>query len=323
MAPPSEDEHDLDHVFRTQRRPLWILCYQLTGSGAEADDMVQEAFVQTIERPPPDLTRGYGPWLVRAATRLSLNELRERRGREYGGEWLPAPADTEDGVGFQPGVDTGAGPQEIRGARYDLDESTSFPFLIALEKLEPMERGALILRDVLAFSPGAAADALDENEATVERLHQKAREAMEGYDEERRPLDDTLRSETRAVLERFLDSLARGDAKSLESLLAENVRAVCDSGGSYLAPAAPIVGRAAVARAQLREAEIRSGAGEHVEIRLVNAMPAALLQVERPKENHAPRGVLRFDLDAAGRIRRLHTILAPSKLASVRFARDI
>lgn len=318
-----ENDLDLDRVFRRQRRSLWTLCYRLTGSGAGADDMVQEAFVQVIERPPTNLGRGYEPWLVRAATRLSLAELRERHAQEYAGAWLPSPVDTQSGVGFLPGVDVDAPPKPISGARYDLVESTSFPFLLALEPLPPMERGVLVLRDVLAYGLESTSEALDENETTVDRWHEQARQAMTPYDEGSAPPDDERHAKTRRTLEHLLDGLARSDAKAVETLLAENARLTTDSGGSYEARAFPVDGRGRVAEALLADAAKRREAQEHSEIREINGLPAALLQVQAPKETQAPRTVLRFDLDHRGAIAQVHSIIAPSKLASIRFERDL
>jgi len=320
MAPPDPPALDLDAVFRSERRRLWTLCYRLSGSAAEADDLVQDAFVRAIERPPPDTSRGLGPWLVRLATNLALEELRRRKGQEYGGEWLPSPIDTENGVGFAPGVD--ATPVPEPEGRYGLAESTSFAFLIALEALDPTQRAVLILRDVLDYSARATSDVIETTEENVRVLYDRAREAMEAYDATRTVPTTEARDTTRKVLDRFLDCLARQDGNGLEELLADDVCAVTDSGGTYTARREPTTGRAEVARIYLQAAKLREEAGLSTEVRLVNGLPAALLQLERPQPNEAPRAVIRFDLDEAGRIRHLHSILAPSKLATIRFARD-
>lgn len=317
MATPTVD---LDEVFRTERRRLWALCYRLTGSAAEADDLVQDAFVRAIERPPPDESRGLGPWLVRVATNLALDELRRRKGQEYGGEWLPSPIDTENGVGFNPGVDTPA-PPDPEG-RYGLVESTSFAFLLALEALDAKQRAVLILRDVLDYSARETGDVIETSEENVRVIHHRARKAMEGYDADRRAPTTELQAKTREVLDRFLDCLARQDASGLEALLAEDVRTVTDSGGTYTALREPMTGRAKVARLYLQAAKMRQEAGLSMEIRQVNGLPAALIQLENPERNQAPRTIIRFDMDDSGKIKHLYSVLAPSKLATIRFARD-
>lgn len=320
MAPPDPPALDLDAAFRSERQRLWALCYRLTGSAAEADDLVQDAFVRAIERPPPDSGKGLGPWLVRVATNLALDELRRRKSEKYGGEWLPSPIDTENGVGFHPGVDAPTAPDPE--GRYGLAESTSFAFLIALEALDPKQRAVLILRDVLDYSARETGDAIETTEENVRVIHHRARKTMEAYDAARTVPTAEARDKTRKVLDRFLDCLARQDVSGLEELLAEDVRTVTDSGGTYTALREPMTGRAKVARLYLQAAKLRQEAGLSMEVRLVNGLPAVLLQLEKPQRNQAPRTVVRFDLDDAGKIRHLHSILAPSKLATIRFARD-
>src|SRR5262249_19218687 len=83
-------------LFRNHGRFLWGLCYRMTGSAADADDLVQETFVRAIERPPRVLDRPWRPWLVRVAMNLARDQLRRRRRRKYPGTWLPAPIDTSE-----------------------------------------------------------------------------------------------------------------------------------------------------------------------------------------------------------------------------------
>ena len=78
-------------TFDEHKRFLWGLCYRMTGSAADADDIVQDTFVKVLEKPPADMESSIRPWLVKVAMNLSRDQLRRRRRREYVGPWLPSP----------------------------------------------------------------------------------------------------------------------------------------------------------------------------------------------------------------------------------------
>src|SRR5262249_62214081 len=82
-----------EEIFQEHKPFLWSLCYRLTGSTADADDLVQETFVRALEHPPVDTDQPWRPWLVRVAMNLSRDQLRRRKRRRYHGVWLPAPID--------------------------------------------------------------------------------------------------------------------------------------------------------------------------------------------------------------------------------------
>ncbi len=86
-----------EDLFIQHRRFLWGLCYRLTGSAADADDLVQETFVRAIELPPARLGDPLRPWLVRVAVNLGRDLLRRRRRVPYKGPWLPSPIETDEG----------------------------------------------------------------------------------------------------------------------------------------------------------------------------------------------------------------------------------
>ena len=87
---------DLAQAFESENRKIWALCYRMTGSAADADDLVQATFERALERPPRDTTRPWRPWLMRVAVNLARDGLRRRRRRVYKGPWLPEPFDTDD-----------------------------------------------------------------------------------------------------------------------------------------------------------------------------------------------------------------------------------
>jgi len=148
---------------------------------------VQETFVRALERPPADLDGTLRPWLVRVAMNLGLDVLRSRRRRRYIGPWLPTPVEStdEDALpSFEPLI-AGGGTTE---GRYDLLESVSMAFLVALETLTPRQRAALLLRDVFDYSVEETARALAMTVANVKTTHHRARHAMRAYDAVRTPI---------------------------------------------------------------------------------------------------------------------------------------
>src|SRR5205085_1091374 len=156
----------LADVFGEHRRFLWGLCYRLTGSAADADDLVQETFVRAIERPPERTDEPWRPWLVRVALNLGRDLLRRRRRRGYVGPWLPSPIETGDEVS-PPSVEPVIAPGHTMEGRYDLLESVSYAFLVALEALTPLQRAVLLLRDVFDYTVAETVDALGSSEANV------------------------------------------------------------------------------------------------------------------------------------------------------------
>ena len=121
---------DLTPILEPHRRTLWGLCYRLTGCAADADDLVQQTFLRAIERPPGQPPADWKPWLVRVAARLGIDTLRRRRRRGYVGVWLPSPIETE------PFADAATADSDVAND-YELRESVSFAFLLALEALPP------------------------------------------------------------------------------------------------------------------------------------------------------------------------------------------
>jgi RNA polymerase sigma-70 factor (ECF subfamily) len=301
-------------LFRAQSRGLWGLAYRLTGSAEDADDVVQESFARLLASPP---TRGQPPraWLVRVATNLCIDGLRRRRRRAYTGAWLPAPSE-EPADGWSECLASTAPDPEVR---YGLLESASYAFLVALEELGPRQRAVLLLRDALGYSAAEVATVLGTSEGNVRVVHLRARRAMERYDRTRVHSLAELGAPQRSALERFLGSLLAQDARGLEAILREDVEATTDGGGAYTALHASLHGRERVARLFLRAALERKDGGTSVEVRIVNGLPALLVSLGRPVRRQAPRTLIRCDVDDAGAIRRIHVILAPRKLAAVRF----
>ena len=309
--PTAADAHaDVAGVFAEHRRFLWALVYRLTGNAADADDVVQETFVRALSRPPRDRARPWRPWLVRVALNLGRDLLRRRRRRRgYDGPWLPSPIEAEP-PSHEP-VDAAGDP----AARYDLVESVSFAFLLALEALSPLQRATLLLRDVFDYSAREAAQALGVTEANARAVHMRARRALAAYEAARRPLTPARQAGDRETLERFLAAIAAGDVAGVESMLADDVRAVSDAGGEFHANRVPVVGRRKVAALMVGVAK-GVGVMRSMAVRVLNGLPAFVGETV-PRPGFAPRWVLQVERDGHGRITRIHTVLATRKLTAV------
>lgn len=289
-------------------RFLWSLCYRMTGSASDADDLVQDTFARALERPPRDLESPLRPWLTRVAVNLARDALRRRKRAPYEGPWLPAPVETgEDVVAVEE-------PRHAEG-RYDLLESVSFAFLLALEALNPKQRAVLLLRDVFDYSVRETAQAIGASEDNVKQLHLRARRAMEEYDTQRKVPTRELQARNKAALDGFIEALLTNDVAQVEALLAKSAKAISDGGGRYHAAMHVIHGSQRVARFLLG-VQHKRGAPIDVELRHLNGYPHVVMRFDdsiHPKL--APLVTFGVDVDRDGKISAVHLVLAPQKLA--------
>jgi RNA polymerase sigma-70 factor (ECF subfamily) len=304
---------------REHERFLWGLCYRMTGVAADADDLVQETYARALAA-PPEQREALRPWLTRVAVNLARDHLRRRKREAYVGPWLPSPLDTGDTGDTEapPGVEArlpGGGSTE---GRYELLESVSYAFLLALEALAPKQRAVLLLRDVFDYSVREVAEALGMSEANVKVVHHRARAAMAEYDRARCVPTRELQARTRAALEGFMGALLSGDVAAAEALLSDDVRALTDGGGQVRAAHVPVVGAKRVLTFLLRLMELR-GPPVAVELQMLNGLPALVsVFADAADPLFASRAVVRVELGADGRISQLHTVLTDRKLAGVR-----
>jgi RNA polymerase sigma factor (sigma-70 family) len=310
---------------------LWSLMYRMTGSAADAEDIVQDTFVRALEHPPPRTDGPLRPWLVKVALNRARDVLRARRRRRYVGPWLPSPVPTDDGrfvvpTGDRPdpGVDAtpasyeplAAGGRSLEG-RYDLIESVSLAFLLALEALTPTQRAVLLLRDVFDYTVKETAEALDLSESNVKTTHHRARAAMAGDNHTQRQPIGSLQQATRTALVRFLTCLEQHDVAGVEALLAEEVKTITDGGGEFRSALQTIVGRDKVSRLYLAIAP--GSEGTHVELRTINGLPAALVRLDTAPKRVARRFIIQVDLNTEGRIANVYLVLSSSKLTAIHF----
>jgi RNA polymerase sigma-70 factor (ECF subfamily) len=301
----------VNELYEEHRRFLWSLCYRMTGSAADAEDVVQDTFLRAIERPPGRTDEPLRPWLVKVALNLARDLLRRRRRREYVGPWLPSPIETG---ADDPGEPPSHEPATFEG-RYDLLESVSLAFLVALETLTPRARAVLILRDVFDYSVKETAEALDLSEANVKTSHHRARKAMAAYDGRRQTPTAALRESTRQALVEFLHALEQHDVAAIETLLAEDVRTTTDGGGEFRAALRTIEGRENVMRFYLAVAV--NAANGIVRMPLLNGMPAVVVDLPAPPPGIAPRFTLSAALNREGKIAHLYVVSASSKLTAI------
>jgi RNA polymerase sigma-70 factor (TIGR02957 family) len=215
--------------FVAHRALLFTVAYEMLGSAADAEDVLQESWLRwaAVDHSQVRDPRAY---LVRIVTRQALNSLRtvSRRREDYVGEWLPEPLLTSPDVA-----------EDV-----ELAESVSIAMLTVLETLGPTERAVFVLSEVFEMPYGEIAEAVGKSAAAVRQIARRARDHVAA----RRPRMPVDRSEQQAVVERFLAALRTGQLQELMEVMAPDVVLVADGGGIVPAALAPIHGAEPVAR---------------------------------------------------------------------------
>ncbi|TYP89770.1 RNA polymerase sigma factor SigJ [Blastococcus xanthinilyticus] len=225
--------------FDHHRGLLFSVAYQMLGSVADAEDVVQDTWLRwsAADRGEVADARAY---LVRIATHLALDRLGSARARResYVGPWLPEPLLT----GTDP-VATAPPPADPVAAA-EVGEQVSLAVLVVLETLSPAERAVFVLREVFGLPLAEVATTLGRTEPAVRQMAHRAREHVQA----RRPRFDTDRRAQREVTDRFFAACAGGDVAELLAVLAPDVVLVSDGGGKARAALRPIAGADKVAR---------------------------------------------------------------------------
>ncbi|MFH8369830.1 RNA polymerase sigma-70 factor [Streptomyces sp. NPDC018031] len=272
--------------FVAHRGLLFTVAYEMLGSAADAEDVVQESWLRWAG---VDHARVRDPraYLVRTVTRQSLNRLRSlsRSREEYVGEWLPEPLLTSPDVA-----------EDV-----ELAESVSIAVLTVLETLGPVERAVFVLREVFAVPYGEIAGATGKSPAAVRQIARRAREHVAA----RRPRVRVSRSEQQAVVERFLVALRTGRLRELMDLMAPDVVMIADGGGIVAAAPAPVHGAEVVAGLLARAG--RLGAGFRTAAVWLNGAPAGRIECDGE-----PSAVSLVVED--GRVTRIYLVRNPRKL---------
>ncbi|MDX2529260.1 RNA polymerase sigma-70 factor [Streptomyces europaeiscabiei] len=209
-------------VFEEHRPVLMGVAYRMLGRVADAEDVVQEAWLRWSGADRSDVREPRG-YLVRVTTRLAIDRLRQVQSRNeaYPGPWLPEPYVTDYGATVP---DT--------AERAVLADTVSLAVLVVMESLSPLERAVFVLREAFGYPYAEIAAMIDRAEPAVRQLAGRARRHVD----ERRPRYEVDPAERRELTERFLVAAAGGDLDGLMSLLAPDVRLVGDGGGLGKAP---------------------------------------------------------------------------------------
>ncbi len=284
---------ELAATFQIHRSHLFSLAYRMLGSAADAEDVLQDAYLRW-QKHGREAVKSPRAFLTTIVTHLCLDLLSSARHQRetYVGPWLPEP------------VDTGLlEPHDMAGL--------SLAFLVVLESLSPLERAAFVMREVFDYEFAEIASVLGRDEAAVRKLVQRAR----AHVAERRPRFAPSREAHGRLLETFLQAIAEGDPRRVEALLAQEVQAAADGGGQISAARNVIRGPNAVARYLLGLAHKGllgpsgpKGVVVDAQIGDINGSPALLL-----RHQQKTMGVLEIETDGA-LIHAVHIIVNPDKL---------
>ena len=270
--------------FVVHRGLLFTVAYEMLGSAADAEDVLQESWLRWAD---VDRSRVRDPrsYLIRVVTRQALNRMRRlsRSREDYVGEWLPEPLLTSPDVA-----------EDV-----ELAESVSIAMLTVLETLGPAERAVFVLREVFEMPYGEIAEAIGKPAATVRQIARRAREHLA----DRRPRVQVSQLEQQAVVERFLAALRTGQLQELMEVLAPDVVLIADGGGLAAAALAPVHGAGQVARVLARASQY-AFASTTV---WLNGAPAGLIEVAGE-----PAAVSLVVED--GRVSRVYLVRNPRKL---------
>jgi RNA polymerase sigma-70 factor (ECF subfamily) len=279
-------------LFQQQRPMLFGIAYRMLASVADAEDILQDAWLKwsrvdvgSLEQP-----RAY---LARMITNLSLNRLQSAavQRESYVGPWLPEPLVTADDA----------------GRRAEQAEAVSLAMLVVMETLSPLERAVFVLRDVFGFTFSEVADMLGHSEPSVRQVAHRARSHVQA----RRPRYDAPADARRRVTATFLAACLGGDLNQMMELLAPGVTAWTDGGGKIRAALRPLHGADHVARWILGVMRRRLP-DPGVQPVLVNGEPGLLVTAAGVPDN-----VVVVDLDQDNRIESVRLIRNPDKLAHV------
>jgi RNA polymerase sigma-70 factor, ECF subfamily len=286
---------DAAQAFTELRPLLFSIAYRMLGSVADAEDVVQEAYVrfQRAQDAGTDIESAKA-YLATTTTRLAIDELRSARARRerYVGTWLPEPLLTDTASDAAQHAETA--------------DSLSMAFLVLLESLSPVERAVFLLREVFDYDYRAIADIVGKSEANVRQLLVRARRHIE----DRRPRFEASRRHREELARRFFAAVQHGDTDGLIDMLAADAVLYGDGGGKAPAAAHPVFGRERIGRALTAWSDPGRRAGVTLELVEINRQPGARML--------DPEGrvvaVLVLDI-AEGVVQALRSITNPEKLA--------
>ena len=277
-----------DAIFEQRRGAMTGLAYRMLGSRADAEDVVQDAWIRW-RGVDADAVSNPAGFLNRVVTRLCLDRLKSARARRevYVGEWLPEPVVEED---FEA----------------PMDEDLSVAFLLALERLTPLERAAFLLHDVFDAPFADVAKTLGRSEAACRQLAARAREHVKAGKPRYRPSAD----EEQRLTSAFLSATLSGDESVLRGILAQDVVMHADGGGVASASLNPVFGLEKAVRLVMGiKKKWPNPDGTVARLARINGAPGIVL-------SHAGVVFQTMGLEIAdGRIAAVYTMRNPEKLA--------
>jgi RNA polymerase sigma-70 factor (TIGR02957 family) len=291
MASEDDCPDPATRAFVAQRNLLFTVAYEMLGSAADAEDVLQETWLRWANV-DLDTVLDQRAYLVKITTRQALTRLRTlgRRKESYVGPWLPEPLLTTPDVA-----------EDI-----ELADSVSMAMLLVLETLTPSARAVFVLREVFDLEYDEIAEAVDKTPAAVRQIAHRARAHVAA----RRPRGVVSPAEIRAALEAFKRAVETGDLQSLLDILAPDVVALTDGGGVKQAQLNPIAGADAVARFFAARSD-RVGAGMSLEPAHVNGGTALIVRRDGEID-----GVVAMRVED-GLVTGLYLVRNPEKLSHV------
>lgn len=293
-------------VFVGYRELLFSIVYNLLGTVADTDDVLQETWLSWSakkSRSPHEEIDNPRAYLVRIAVNhaLARKAAIKRRRETYVGPWLPEPLVTR-GSEEEPVAEP--------AHRALQSESVSMALMVVLETLSPLERAVFVLHDVFGYAHAEIAGILDRNPSSVRQLAHRARAHVQA----RRPRYQADPQVQQKVTERFIDAALGGDLGSLMEMLAPDVTMWTDGGGKVrTAGLRPVIGREKVCRLLAGYAG-RTPKDIDIHYRHVNGDPSAVVFSE-----DSPYAVLVMDLTPeSDQVRGIYAVVNPDKLARVR-----
>ncbi|CAK7258832.1 MULTISPECIES: sigma-70 family RNA polymerase sigma factor [unclassified Shinella] len=275
-------------AFEAQRPRLLRLAYRMLGTHAEAEDIVQEAWLRW-HRSDRDRVAAPAAWLTRIVSRLCLDAMKSARFRRetYPGTWLPEPL-------IEPA------DEEMRA------DNITLTLMVALERLSPLERAAFLLHDVFNQPVDEVAATLQRSPAAIRQLAARAR-AHVRIDQPRYAI---AREDSRAIVEAFFEACRLGDATALGSMLAEDVTLRSDGGGKVMAFPNAIHGMDRLVRLYLGLSRKLGGRMEFLGHLVIDGLPGFLSRVDGHLQTSA------LDI-SGGRITAIYITRNPEKLAGL------